>query len=132
MGVLRCLIRGAGRRRSTPLRINTEGAESTEDTERKECAASGLPQVSFGGTENRQECCLDTIRLHGAAWGTCLLLKSGGKTAALQKRLRFPGLIAFCLGVAVAEFEALEFSGGGFGKFLQELDPARAFVAADT
>ena len=57
----------------------------------------------------------------------CLRLKSGGKTAALQKRL-----VAFGLGVKVAEFEALEFSGGGFGEFLQELDPAGAFVAADT
>ena len=36
------------------------------------------------------------------------------------------------MGLAVAEFETLEFSGGGFGKFLYELDPAGAFVTADT
>ena len=56
------------------------------------------------------------------------------KTAALQKPhgYDFPVLLAFGLGVVVAEFEALEFSGGGFGEFLQEFDPAGAFVAADT
>ena len=35
------------------------------------------------------------------------------------------------LGLVLAEFEALEFSGVGFGEFAQELDPARPFVAAD-
>src|SRR4029077_4224765 len=34
------------------------------------------------------------------------------------------------LKLAIAELEALEFSGGGFGKFVQELNPARALVAA--
>src|SRR5260370_40318548 len=97
MGVLRCLIRGVGRRRSTPLRINTEGAESTEDTERKECAATGLRQVSFGGLENRQECCLETIRVHGDAWRTCLLHKRVGKSAAHPERLCIPRLNALCL-----------------------------------
>jgi hypothetical protein len=33
--------------------------------------------------------------------------------------------------LAVAEFEALEFSGGGFGEFVEEFDPAGALVAAD-
>ena len=41
---------------------------------------------------------------------------------------RFPcGLLK----LALAELEALEFSGGGFGEFPQELNPARALVAAD-
>jgi len=35
------------------------------------------------------------------------------------------------LKAALAELEALEFSGGSLGKFLQELNPARALVAAD-
>jgi hypothetical protein len=72
-----------------------------------------------------------------AAWGyvvNVLTPQSGGKTAALQKPhgYDFPVLLAFGLGVEVAEFEALEFSGGGFGEFLQEFDPAGTFVAADT
>ena len=45
----------------------------------------------------------------------------------LQSQLR----IDFGLRLLLAEFEALEFSGGGFGEFLQELDPAGALVAAD-
>jgi len=70
------------------------------------------------------------LRLHKLRRGTWLRRKSGGKTAALQKMRR--SLVALSLlKLAFAELEALEFSGGGFGKFLQELNPARALVAAD-
>ena len=48
------------------------------------------------------------------------------KAAFVLLRVDF-GLV----GLVVAEFETLEFSGGGFGEFAQELDPAGAFVAAD-
>ena len=44
----------------------------------------------------------------------------------LQSQLR----IDFGLRLLLAEFEALEFSGGGFGEFSEELDPAGALVAA--
>ena len=46
----------------------------------------------------------------------------------LQSQLR----IDFSLRLLLAEFEALEFSGDGFGEFLQEHDPAWALVAADS
>ena len=45
----------------------------------------------------------------------------------LQSKLR----IDFGLRLLLAEFEALEFSGGGFGEFGEEFDPTWAFVAAD-
>ena len=45
----------------------------------------------------------------------------------LQSQLR----IDFGLRLLLAEFEALEFSGGGFGKFGEEFDPAWALVATD-
>ena len=45
----------------------------------------------------------------------------------LQSQLR----IDFGLRLLLAEFEALEFSGGGLGEFGEELDPAGALVAAD-
>ena len=35
------------------------------------------------------------------------------------------------LKLTFAELEALEFSGGGLGEFLQELNPARTLVATD-
>ena len=44
----------------------------------------------------------------------------------LQSQLR----IDFGLRLLLAEFEALKFSGGGFGEFGEELDPAGALVAA--
>ena len=44
----------------------------------------------------------------------------------LQSQLR----IDFGLRLQLAEFEALEFSGGGFGEFGEEFDPAGALVAA--
>ena len=46
----------------------------------------------------------------------------------LQSQLR----IDFGLRLLLAEFEALKFSGGGFGEFGEELDPAGALVAAYT
>ena len=70
------------------------------------------------------------LRLHKLRRGTWLRRKSGGKTAALQK-MRPSVLALSLLKVALAELEALEFSGGSLGKFLQELNPARALVAAD-
>ena len=49
------------------------------------------------------------------------------KDSPLQSQLR----IDFGLRLQLAEFEALEFSGGGFGEFGEELDPAGALVAAN-
>ena len=43
---------------------------------------------------------------------------------------RTPKLLGVGLMIPLAEFEALEFSGGGFGEFGEEFDPARALVAA--
>ena len=77
MGVLRCLIRGLVRRRSTR-------------------------RAEVGGRGNNRK--------------------------SVEALLIDLGL----LGLVLAEFEALKFSGRGFGEFVKELDPARAFVASDT
>ena len=70
------------------------------------------------------------IRLHRLRRGTWLHRKSGGKTAALQKV--WCSLLALSLlKLAIAELEALEFSCGCLGKFVQELNPTRALVTAD-
>jgi hypothetical protein len=67
----------------------------------------------------------------------CLIRGLGKQSDTRQGKIRRQNgvdslLIDFgLLGLALAEFEALEFSGGGFGELVEELDPARAFVAAD-